>query len=75
MRMPDDSRTPNQFIQSVLAYVDFRAGRAWRPVSHRWHPDRMHWLKVYRIISFAFDGDARKLGIELSDFAGDERIA
>jgi hypothetical protein len=35
-----DGRTAHQWVQSVLAYLDWRSGMSWRPMADRFHPDR-----------------------------------
>lgn len=49
-----DGRKGHQWIASVLAYLDWRAGDSWRPVSHRFHPEREHYIRGHRAVSQAW---------------------
>lgn len=64
----DDSllsgRTPSQFLKSVMAYCDWRAGRSWRnssKASERNHPDRDWYLNGMRAVADVFYADEDEL--------------
>ena len=49
-----DSRTGNQWLHSVIAYLEFRTGDRWRRLSdpvHRWDPERWAYLDAIRLIN------------------------
>ncbi len=38
-------RTALQFIKSVRAYLEWRAGTSWRGLDQRFHPERLYYLR------------------------------
>lgn len=49
-----DGRTANQWLKSVVAYLEFRTGDAWRRSSNpkdRWSPDRLYYLDAIRLVN------------------------
>ena len=50
-----DGRTGIQWVRSILSYLDWRTGSSWRPLSHRWHPDRWYYLDGYRLVLEAWN--------------------
>jgi len=50
-----DGRKAHQWIASVLAYLDWRAGDSWRPASHRFHPERECYVRAHRVVFQTFN--------------------
>lgn len=58
-----DGRTGNQWLKSVLAYLDFRAGNAWRRMddgAHRRAPERWEYLDAIRFIESVRNAPVRE---------------
>lgn len=51
-----DGRKAHQWIASVQAYLEWRAGDSWRPVSQRFHPEREYYVCGYRTLMQAWLG-------------------
>lgn len=64
-----DGRKGWQWIESVKAYLDWRAGSSWRPMSHRFHPDREYYIHGIRLViearSGAYIGNAQRFPAEI----------
>lgn len=45
-----DGRTGTQWLKSVEAYLEWRTGSAWRPLTDRWNPDRWYYLDGLRFL-------------------------
>ncbi|MFB3918070.1 MAG: hypothetical protein ACE14M_15185 [Terriglobales bacterium] len=64
-----DGRTGRQWVESVLEYLNWRSGRAWRPMSHRFHETVNLCDQARRLIYDAFyrdTGPQQEKGIESS---------
>lgn len=49
-----DGRGAHQWIASVLAYLEWRAGDSWRQISDRFHPEREYYICGYRTLMQAW---------------------
>ena len=47
-------RSGFQWIKAVSAYLEFRAGSAWRPESHRFNPVYEHYVECLRVVHSAY---------------------
>lgn len=56
---PGDDRTPLQWYRSIKTYLEWRAGLCWRPVSDRFHPIRLEYLRALDTLRAAFEHDER----------------
>jgi hypothetical protein len=52
-------RSGFQWVQSIIAYLAWREGAAWRPESHRFNPVREHFVECVSIVQRAYFGNAR----------------
>jgi hypothetical protein len=48
-----NGRTAAQFLRSVVDYLQWRSGAAWRPLSQRFHPDRFDYLRAIYFVNAA----------------------
>lgn len=49
-----DGRSGWQWIRSVEHYLSWRAGDGWRPVGHRFHPDRVYCSAALQTLKRAY---------------------
>lgn len=49
-----DGRSGYQWVQSVLSYLDWRAGLSWRPARERNHPERVKYVSASLELRQAF---------------------
>ena len=49
-----DGRSGFQWVKAVIDYLDYRAGSAWRPGTHRYHPVRQHYVECAAIVQHAY---------------------
>lgn len=49
-----DGRKAHQWVTSIVTYLDWRAGREWRPASHRWLPESYVYTQARQIVYRAF---------------------
>lgn len=66
---PFTGRTPIQVVRSVLAYLDWRMGAAWRPLSHRWHADRLYYLDGARLVIECWNAPAETSAIPVREIS------
>jgi hypothetical protein len=46
-----DRRTASQWLRSINAYLEFRAGTAWRRCGDRFHPERLWYVNGIRYLN------------------------
>lgn len=51
-----DGRTGWQWVQSIRAYLEWRSGAAWRPVSERWHAEKVPYTQAVNWLNEGFNG-------------------
>lgn len=51
-----DGRSGYQWYQSIEAYLLWRAGSSWRPISDRYNPERWYYLDGLRLLHDAYAG-------------------
>jgi hypothetical protein len=49
-----DGRRAHQWVTSIVAYLHWRSGAEWRPLSDRWNPERMDYLRAAYLVKQAF---------------------
>lgn len=50
-----DGRNGRQWTKSVIAYLEFRSGQAWRPSSHRFNPEYEIYARALYEMNSAFN--------------------
>jgi hypothetical protein len=69
-RDKQDRRTPDQWIRSVLAYLDWRSGDSWRPLSvrtERENSERWAYLEARRIVqSVRYASEPSPVGLHVA---------
>lgn len=55
-----DGRVGRQWVESALAYLHYRSGRAWRPVAQRSHPELTQHEAAAFELRMAFYGEGKK---------------
>jgi hypothetical protein len=48
-----DGRKAHQWVTSTLGYLNWRSGAEWRPLSDRWNPDRIDYLRAAYLVKSA----------------------
>ena len=48
-----EGRTGRQWALSIMAYLDFRSGRRWRPLADRFNPEYEIYLGAWRLVNAA----------------------
>lgn len=64
-----DKRTARQWINSVVAYLHWRAGDPWRNLSEgsqRWNPERLEYLDAIRAVERAFHKIEEPAGLRVA---------
>jgi hypothetical protein len=56
-----DGRNGRQWSDSVLAYLQYRSGQAWRPSSHRFHPEYEIYVRAMYEVNYAMNGPGQPL--------------
>jgi hypothetical protein len=52
-------RSGHQWVQSVISYLAWRQGSAWRPETHRFHPVRWHFNECIAVVQQAYFGNVK----------------